>query len=162
MEQRGITRKASLHVVEQIRYRLLYKAKFDGFKQKLPAHGESIAEMGTLIGAQTHSERRQSIARLQSFKDEHEEGRRKGKEIENGTIDMLERMDEHLEGQTDGVDATEALRKVEKDLVAEGEEKKEVDERTRPIWEVVRLHSNQELASVAKAPEIVQLEKFTF
>lgn len=66
------TRKPSIHVVDQVRYLVVYKAKLDGFRAKLPTHRASISAMHDLMEFQTPSARRESIVKLEELVGELE------------------------------------------------------------------------------------------
>lgn len=152
-------RKPSLHIVDRVRYHVLYKAKLESFREKMPAHRKSISEMGTLIDAQTHSERRASIARLGSLVEEHEEGRRKEEEVEVGKRELLQILEEGCSGED--VSTREALQHLERELVAKGGDEDEVNQRMESIRKAM-IHLDQDGNPGGQGAERLQLERFKF
>jgi hypothetical protein len=152
-------RKPSLHIVERVRYHVLYKAKLDSFKEKMPAHRQSISEMETLIEAKTHGERRASMVRLGSFIDEHEEGRRKDEEDERELKSVLESLEENVVSDEEDIDPEDVLQRLSDGLTASGREKRKVDEHMSSVRDAL---FNVERKERAQLPELQQLEKFKF
>lgn len=162
LHERNNKRKPSLHIVDRVRYHVLYKAKLDSLKEKMPAHRKSISEMCTLMDAQTHSERRESIARLGSLTEEHEEGRRRDEEAEEEKRELLQIFGDRAGRVEDSMSASEVLQKMERDLVAKGGDEEEVSEKMRPIRNAMKFHLDQEGEQGAQGPERLQLERFKF
>lgn len=162
LHDRSSKRKPSLHIVDRVRYHVLYKAKLESFKEKMPAHRKSISEIGTLIDAQTHSERRESIARLGSLTEEHEEGRRRENEAEGEKRELLRIFGEHIDRGGDRMSATEVLKQMERNLVTEGGDEEEMKEKMKPLRDAMKFHLDQEEGSGMQGPERLQLERFQF
>ena len=155
-------RKPSLHIVDRVRYHVLYKAKLDSFRQKVPAHRKSISEMGVLLDAQTHSERRESIARLGSLAEEQEVGRREEDEAEEGTRELLHLLGQSVGHEEDAVSMDEVLQPLERELAARGGNEEEVNEQLKPIRHAMKLHLLQNGDLKAQGTERLQLEQFSF
>ena len=158
-------RKPSLHIVDRVRYHVLYKAKLDSFREKIPAHRESLSEMGTLIEAQTHSERRESIVRLGSLVEEQEEKR--GREEEDGSCrnELLGLLEEHVEGCEEGSEMSKMLEGVREDLIARGYEEGSVKKQVGEIRDALMLHPAgiDHVGDLSvKGSEALQLERFKF
>jgi hypothetical protein len=161
LHERNARRKPSLHIVDQVRSHVLYKAKLGGFREKMPVHRKSINEMETLIDAQTHSDRRASIARLGSLVEEHEEGKGRQEEAEKWTNELLERFGERMQGP-DSVSPDEALWHIEWESVKSGGDEEMVGEKMKPIRNALAIHSDPEGREDGRAPERLQLERFKF
>ncbi|CZR55249.1 uncharacterized protein PAC_05136 [Phialocephala subalpina] len=93
-------RKTSVHVLDQARYLMLYKAKLQGFGDKIPGHRESICLMRELIEEENHEERRKSIVRLESI---CEEQKRRGESFERAQVEMLRIWEEGEAGEDNDV-----------------------------------------------------------
>ena len=159
LQERSGKRKPSLHIVDRVRYHVLYKAKLDGFREKMPAHRTSISEMGTLMDAQTHSERRESIARLGSLVEEQEDGRRREDEAEEGQRKLLQIFGERVGRDGDCESTHEALQHLHRELIAEGADEEAVTEQMKPFRNAMQLHLDGE---EGLGPERLQLERFQF
>jgi hypothetical protein len=155
-------RKPSLHIVDRVRYHVLYKAKMESLREKMQAHRKSISEMGTLIDAQTHSERKASIARLGSFVEEHEEGRRREEEAEGGKRELVKIVEERVSCGGIGVSPSEVLQGIEEDLMAKGGDEEEVNDQMEQIRTAMMLHLEKEGQPGVQGPERLQLERFKF
>jgi hypothetical protein len=100
-------RKQSMHITDQARFLMLYKAKLDGFRQNIPVHRESICVMRDLIEAESPGGRRQSILRLDQILETIEKRIDDRENQEQGDIAKLledstsERTDGGEEGQKD-------------------------------------------------------------
>lgn len=158
-------RKPSLHIVDRVRYHMLYQAKLDSFREKIPAHRKSLSEMGTLIEAQTHSERRESIVRLGSLVEEQEGKRGEEEEDESCRSELLGLLEEHVEGCEEGSKVSEMLEVVRQDLIARGYEEESVEKQMGEIRDALMLpptgiyHDGDQSV---KGPEALQLERFKF
>ena len=133
LHERNSKRKPSLHIVDQVRFHVLYKAKVDAFREKIPAHRTSISEMGTLVDAQTHGERRESIARLGSLAEEQEDGRRKDDEIDEEMRELLRMFSAHVDRSEDRMITNEILESMERELADKGGDQEEVNEQMKPF-----------------------------
>lgn len=145
--------------MDRVRNHVLYKAKLDSFKGKMPTHRTSISEMATLIGAESHSERRASIGRLHSFLEEHERGRRKDEEDHRSLTDALGLLEETIDSSEDDMDPVTILRRLGDELTAGGREKRKVEEQMNCTRDALADEGGQDRA---QGPEISQLEKFRF
>lgn len=155
-------RKPSLHIVDQVRYHVLYKAKLDALREKLPAHRKSISEMGTLIEAQTHSERRASMVRLGSLVEEQEENQRCGKEDESCRTHLLGLLEEQAVDGENKRDVHEILSGLRGKLVDKGHDEGRVQEQLSEIKKALMVHAATIGSDGVKGPEARQLEKFKF
>ncbi|KAK0099701.1 hypothetical protein ONS95_013406 [Cadophora gregata] len=131
------TRKPSIHVVDQVRYLVLYKAKLDGFREKLPAHRASISAMQELIDSQSPRERRESIVKLEGIVEEQEKVRARDVEYEKAQREVVKMFEKrsgvHLSGDSEQLNVGEMLQRLENDLVDKGMERKEAEQALFPI-----------------------------
>jgi hypothetical protein len=162
LQERNSKRKPSLHIVDRVRYHVLYTVKLDSFREKMPAHRTSISEMGNLLDAQTHSERRESIARLGSLVEAQEEGRRKEDEAEVGKRELLQILGERIGHDGDCESTNEVLQHLQRELVVKGGDEEEVNEQMKPFQNAMKLHLDGEGGLGVQGPERVQLERFKF
>lgn len=134
-------RKPSIHVVDQVRYLVLYKAKLDAFREKLPVHRASISAMQDLIETQSPRERRKSTARLEGIVKEQKKAREKDDEYEKAQEEVVNLFEERL-GRSPNVDGEklntgDMLKLLEDDLVEKGMERKEAEQALFPITKVL-------------------------
>lgn len=130
-------RKPSIHVVDQVRYLVLYKAKLDAFREKLPAHRASISAMQELIDCQSPRERRESTVKLEGLVEEQERDRERSDEYEKAQKEVINLFEERI-GRRSNEDREqlnfgEMLRRLEDDLVEKGMERKEAEHALFPI-----------------------------
>jgi hypothetical protein len=155
-------RRPSLHIVDQIRHHILYKAKLDTFREKMLVHRKSTSEMSTLIGAQTHLERRASVVKLGSYIEE-QESKQGGLEEGSWKSEVLECLDEQAvyENEGDERGTVEVLETLKDGLVARGHEEEKVDEQMGYFWSVMK--DTQPIDSQHTTTfEASQLERFKF
>ncbi|KAH9221901.1 hypothetical protein DL95DRAFT_381680 [Leptodontidium sp. 2 PMI_412] len=130
-------RKPSIHVVDQVRYLVLYKAKLDGFRDKLPAHRASISAMQELIDSQSPRERRESTVKLESIVEEQKRDRVRADEYDKAQKEVVrmfeERMGSHPLRDNGEMDVGLMLKRLEDDLVEKGMERKEAEQALFPI-----------------------------
>ncbi|KAG4442596.1 hypothetical protein IFR05_001926 [Cadophora sp. M221] len=130
-------RKPSIHVVDQVRYLVLYKAKLDGFRDKLPAHRASISAMQELIDSQSPRQRRESTVKLENIVDEQKMDRVRADEHEKAQKEVVrmfeERMGSHPPRNDGEMDVGLILKRLEDDLVEKGMERPEAEQALFPI-----------------------------
>jgi hypothetical protein len=63
-------RRESVHVLDQVRWMVWYKSELENFGAKLPVHRESLCVMAELTEEQTRTQRRDSVFRLDSLREE--------------------------------------------------------------------------------------------
>ncbi len=110
-------RKISVHVVDKVRYLVMYKAKLDGFREKMPAHRESICVIRDLIGEKSHCERKESVIKLDEIIHGHEELKQKVVEYERAYQELMRILEGKNEKHMSNV---EILEFVKDDLIAKG------------------------------------------
>ncbi|KAH7321855.1 hypothetical protein BKA65DRAFT_482290 [Rhexocercosporidium sp. MPI-PUGE-AT-0058] len=130
-------RKPSIHVVDQVRYLVLYKAKLDGFRDKLPIHRASICAMQELIDSQSPRERRESTVKLEGIVEEQERDRMRVDEYEKAQKEVVRMFEERMgslpsEGGR-SIDSGLMLKRLEDDLVEKGMERGEAEQTLFPI-----------------------------
>lgn len=131
------SRKPSIHVVDQVRYLVLYKAKLDAFHEKLPAHRASISAMQELIDSESPRQRRESTVRLEGIVEEQEKARGREDRYEKAQEEVVrmfeERFGSHSADDMRNLSMGEMLERLEEDLVAKGMERKAAEEAMFPI-----------------------------
>jgi len=146
-------RKCSMHVVEQIRHHLLHKAKLDGFERRLSVHRESISAMQDLMGEQSPSERRASIAKFCGIVEEMETERDKEEKEEQVRGEVVRVIEERMsvsedvdeEGKTRQMSLCQVLEELEDELVRNGIEKEKAGDQVEPITRALLLPAPAEL-----------------
>ncbi|XMA12655.1 hypothetical protein WAI453_005446 [Rhynchosporium graminicola] len=117
-------RKPSIQVVDQVRYLVLYKAKLNGFQQKLPAHRASISAIQDLIECQTSSARRESMVRLDGFVEDQERNRTRADDYEKAQSQVVSMFQERISRQSPAIgeklNTDQLLGSLEDDLVEKG------------------------------------------
>lgn len=134
-------RKPSVHVVDKVRYMILYKAKLEAFREKLPAHRESICVMKELLENQTLSERRASTVKLCALV-ENREGQQKREEeydrAQKEVMKMFEKRHSSVE-KARQLSTSEMLEQLEDDLVANGVSREQAGQQLLPLTKVLKL-----------------------
>jgi hypothetical protein len=148
-------RKPSVHVVDKVRYMLLYKAKLEAFREKLPAHRESICAMQELIDCQTPSERRASTVKLRGLVENQEKQQAEDDDeydrAQKEVVKMFEKRHSSVEtGQQ--LSTSEMLEQLEDDLVAKGVSREEAGQQLLPLTKVLKLQPFT--APLGQIPEI--------
>jgi glutamine synthetase adenylyltransferase len=135
-------RKPSMHVVDKVRYMILYKAKLEAFREKLPTHRESICVMQELIESQSPSERRASTVKLCELVENQERQQIKDEEYDRAqkeVVKIFERRHSSIEKDRH-LSATEMLQQLEDDLVAKGVSREQAGKQLLPLTNVLKLH----------------------
>jgi len=134
-------RKPSVHVVDKVRYLVLYKAKLDGFRDKLPAHRESICVIQELIQGQSPRERRESTVKLCGLIEEHEKQAELQDEYDRAQREVVKMFEERLPPckNTRHPSSSEMLKQLEEDLVAKGVPREKAHELLFPITKALLL-----------------------
>jgi hypothetical protein len=134
-------RKPSVHVVDKVRYMILYKAKLDAFREKLPAHRESICVMKELLENQTPSERRASTVKLCELVDSREEQQRREEEYDRAQKEVVKMFEKrHSSVDKDRhLSTSEILEQLEDDLVAKGIAREQAGQQLLPLTKALRL-----------------------
>jgi hypothetical protein len=135
-------RKPSVHVVDKVRYLILYKAKLDAFREKLSSHRESISVMQELIEDQSPSERRDSTAKLCELLESHERQQRKEDEYERAQKEVVKMFEERHSSAENArqLSTTEMLEQLEDDLLAKGISREQAGQQLFPITKALLLH----------------------
>jgi hypothetical protein len=152
-------RRPSVHVVDKVRYMILYKAKLEAFRQKLPAHRESICVIRELIDAQSQSERRASTVKLCELVENQEKQQMKDEEYDRAqkeVIKMFERRHSSVERDRQ-LSATEMLECLEDDLVAKGVPRDQAGQQLLPLTKALSLHP---FPTILKQPIEIQRPMF--
>ena len=116
------TRKPSVHVVDKVRYLVLYKAKFHSFQEKLPVHRESICLIQGMIKDQSPSERRASILKLDELAEIQKRPSEKGDEHDRAQQEAERIFQEHFTGPQNArkLSAHEMLEQFKDHMVIDG------------------------------------------
>ena len=132
---RECKRKPSVHVVEKVRYLVLYKAKLEALREKLPTHRESICVMQELIGSQTPSERRTSTVKLCKLYEFQERNYEKREENDKAQEEVVRMFEERHASIANGrhLSNTEMLEQLEDDLMAKGVSRDQAGQQLFPI-----------------------------
>jgi hypothetical protein len=135
-------RKPSVHVVDKVRYLVLYKAKLEAFREKLPAHRESISVIQELIDGQSPSERRESTVKLCQMVESHERQQKKEVEYDKAQKEVVKIFEErHSSIENDRqLSTSEMLVHLEEDLVAKGISREQAGLQLFPITKALLLH----------------------
>jgi hypothetical protein len=152
-------RKPSVHVVDKVRYLVLYKAKLEAFREKLPAHRESICVMQELIESQSLSERRASTVKLCELVENQERRQMKDEEYDRAqreVVKMFERRHSTIEKDRQ-LRTSEMLVQLEDDLVAKGISREEAGQQLLPLTNVLKLHP---LPTALSQPNEIQRPAF--
>jgi hypothetical protein len=136
------TRKPSVHVVDKVRYLVLYKAKLDGFREKLPAHRESISVIQELIEGQSQSERRASTVKLSQLLANQERQQKKQDEYDRIQREVVKIFEERLPSTENAqhLSSREILEQLEDDLVAKGVSRGKAEEQLFPMTKALLLN----------------------
>ena len=147
-------RKPSVHVVDKVRYMILYKAKLEAFREKLPAHRESICVMKELLENQTPSQRRESTVKLYGLIENREGEQREEEEYEMAQKEVVKMFEKrHSSVDTDRHRSTsEMLEQLEEDLVAKGVPREQAGQQLLPLTKVLKLQPFP--TSLTQPPEI--------
>jgi hypothetical protein len=152
-------RRPSVHVVDKVRYMILYKAKLEAFRRKLPAHRDSICVIQELIDAQSQSERRASTVKLCELVENQERQQMKDEEFDKAqkeVMKMFERRHSSVERDRQ-LSATEMLECLEDDLVAKGVSREQAGQQLLPLTKALNLHP---FPTVISQPTEVQRPMF--
>ena len=93
-------RKKSVHVLEQARYAMFYKAQLRGWEEVVKRHRESVCAVGDLLdceengGGRGDAKRRESIFRLEGLIEKEE--RRRASSARSGNLSGLKEFDEPI------------------------------------------------------------------
>ncbi|KAL2068304.1 hypothetical protein VTL71DRAFT_16402 [Oculimacula yallundae] len=130
-------RKPSIHVVDQVRHLVLYKAKLEGFQEKLPIHRASITAIQDLIDSQTLNERRESMVKLDGILAEQERGRTRTDDYEKRQSVVMKLFEESMGKRSISsdvrLDTGQLLESLEDDLMEEGLERIDAERALFPI-----------------------------
>jgi hypothetical protein len=152
-------RRPSVHVVDKVRYMILYKAKLEAFRRKLPAHRDSICVIQELINVQSQSERRASTVKLCELVENQERQQMKDEEYDRAqkeVMKMFERRHSSV-GKDRQLSATEMLECLEDDLVAKGVPRGQAGQQLLPLTKALNLHP---FSTVLSQPTEVQRPTF--
>lgn len=135
------TRKQSVHVADKVRYLVLYKAKLEGFRDKLSAHRESISTIQELIEHQSQSDRRASTVKLCQILESHEREQKQQDEYNRAQKEVVEMFEERLPSTGNGrhLSTREMLEELEEDMIGKGLTQEKVQERLFPITKALLL-----------------------
>jgi hypothetical protein len=135
-------RRPSVHVVDKVRYLVLYKAQLEAFREKLPAHRASISVMQELIEDQTPSERRASTVKLCELIESHEQQQKIEEEYDRAQKEVVRIFEERHSSTENGrqLSTSEMLEQLEDDLVAKGVPRKQAGHQLSPITKALLLH----------------------
>jgi hypothetical protein len=139
---RECKRRPSVHVVDKVRYLVLYKAKLEAFRDKLPAHRMSISVMQELIEDQTLSERRASTVKLCGLIESQELQQKREEEYDEAQKEVVRIFEERHSSIEDGrqLSTSEMLEQLEDDLVAKGIPREQAGQQLFPITKALLLH----------------------
>jgi hypothetical protein len=147
-------RKPSVHVVDKVRYMILYKARLEAFREKLPAHRESICVMKELLENQTPSERRASTVKLCELVESREGQQRQEAEYEHAQKEVVKMFEKrHSAIETDEhLTTIDMLERLEDDLVANGSSREEAGQQLLPLTKALNLQPFP--TSIIQPPDI--------
>jgi hypothetical protein len=148
------SRKCSMHVIEQIRHHLLDKARLDGFERRLSVHRESLSAIQDLMGEQSPSDRRASIAKFCGIVEEMERERDKEKKEEQVRGEAVRTIEERMsvsedvgeEGNTRQMGLSQVLEELEDELVRNGIDREKAGDHLEPITRALLLPGPAELS----------------
>ena len=134
-------RKPSVHVVDKVRFMILYKAKLEGFREKMPAHRESICVMKELLEDQTPTERRASTVKLCEMIESREGQQKHEAEYDRAQKEVVKMFEKrHSSIETDRhLSTSEMLEQLEDDLVANGASREQAGKQLLPLTKVLKL-----------------------
>jgi hypothetical protein len=143
-----------MHVVEQIRHHLLHKAKLDGFERRLSVHRESLSAIQDLLGEQSPSDRRASIAKFCGIAEEMEREREREKKEEQVRGEAVRAIEERMsvsedvgeKGNTMQMNLSQVLEELEDELVRNGIDKEKAGDHLEPIVRALLLPAPAELS----------------
>lgn len=135
-------RRPSVHVVDKVRYLVLYKAKLEAFRDKLPAHRTSISVMQELIEDQTPSGRRASTVKLCELIESQEQQQKREEEYDRAQKEVVRIFEERHSSTENGrqLSTSEMLEQLEDDLVAKGIPREQAGQQLSPITKALLLH----------------------
>jgi hypothetical protein len=135
------SRKPSVHVADKVRYMVLYKAKLDGFRDKLPEHRASVSVIRELIDGGSQGERRASALKLAEFVENHERQQEKQELYDRAQEEVVKTFEERLPSTKDmrHLSTCEILEQLEDDLVAKGVSPEATEEQLFPITKALLL-----------------------
>jgi len=147
-------RKPSVHVVDKVRFMILYKAKLEAFREKLPAHRESICVMKELLEDQTPTERRASTIKLCDLVESREGQQKQEAEYDRAQKEVMKMFEKrHSSVETNRhLSTSEMLEQLENDLVANGASREEAGEQLLPLTKVLKLQPFS--TSLSQAPDL--------
>jgi hypothetical protein len=143
-----------MHVVEQIRHHLLHKVKLDGFKRRLSVHRESLSAIQDLMGEQSPSDRRASIAKFCGIAEEMERERDKEKKEEQVRGEAVRAIEERIsvsedvgeEGKKRQMSLSQVLEELQDELVRNGIDRETAGDHLKPITRALLLPAPAELS----------------
>lgn len=136
------THKPSVHVLDKVRYLVLYKAKLEAFRQKLPEHRASMAIIQELIEGESPSDRRTSTIRLTEIVENREEQQKQQDEYNRAQEEVLKRFEDLLPRTEESrqLSSQEILSQLENDLVRRGSTREQAGQQLFPIAKALLIH----------------------
>lgn len=134
-------RKPSVHVLDKVRSTVIYRAKLEGFRDKLLAHRTSMSVIQELIRGESQSERRASILKLDELVESHERQEEK-QELHDRAQEEVVKTFEELRPCTENahrLSTCEVIEQLEDGLIAKGMSPEQVDEQLFPITKALLL-----------------------
>jgi hypothetical protein len=134
-------RKPSVHVVDKVRYMILYKAKLEAFREKLPAHRESLCVMKELLENQNPTERRASTVKLCELVESREGQQKIEEEYDRAQKEVMKMFEKrHSSVVKDRhLSTSEMLEQLEDNLVARGVSREQAEQQLLPLTRVLKL-----------------------
>lgn len=129
-------------MADKVRYLVLYKAKLEAFRQKLPEHRASIAVIQELIEGESPNERRVSTFKLAEIAENHEKQQKHDGEYHKAQEEVVKMFEDLLPSTEESrhMSTQEMLEQLEDDLVRGGSTREQAGEKLFPITKALLIH----------------------
>jgi hypothetical protein len=136
------TRKVSVHVMERVRYLVLYKSKLEAFKNKLPDHRTSIALIHDLMEDSSPTKRWDSILKLEDIAERQKHEQQKQDKLHISQEELFRQfVDLHSVEDGSHLAAQEMLNQLEGHLIRRGSSNEEAELQLLPFKRALLLNS---------------------
>ena len=131
-----------MHVVDKVRYLVLYRAKLESFRQKLPEHRASITIIQELIKNDSPDQRRASTIKLAEITESHEKEQKQAGEYHKAQDEVVKMFEDLLPSSKNSrqMSTQEILEHLEDRLVLRGSTRKQAGEKLFPITKALLIH----------------------